>query len=131
MVLDVLLDRAPHADVASRLLALVDNRRLEGAICATTATTVHYISAKSFGRPRARKLVHELLSVFDVACVDRMVLERALALDFEDFEDAVAHEAARAGGLNAIVTRDGKGFARASLPVFEPHELLAAVLAAE
>jgi hypothetical protein len=31
--------------------------------------------------------------------------------------------------MAAIVTRDGTGFARASLPVFRPQELLAAVAA--
>ncbi|MGE5527604.1 MAG: PIN domain-containing protein, partial [Patescibacteria group bacterium] len=74
--------------------------------------------------------VRELLTLFDVADVDRNVLDRALDLDFADFEDAVLHEAARACGMTAIVTRDGRGFANASLPVFAPAELLAAVAAA-
>jgi hypothetical protein len=58
------------------------------------------------------------------------VLSRALTLDFADFEDAVFHEAASAGGMSAIVTRDRQGFANAILPVFDPYELLAAVPAA-
>jgi predicted nucleic acid-binding protein len=130
VVLDVLLEREPHSEAAARLFALVDNGRLEGSICATTATTVFYIAARSFGSKRAHKQVHELLGLFDVACVDRDVLDSALDLDFADFEDAVLHEAARAGGMSAIVTRDGGGFVNATLPVFDPHELLAAVAAA-
>jgi predicted nucleic acid-binding protein len=129
VVLDVLLEREPHVHAASRLFALLDNGRLEGSICATTATTVYYIAAKSFGRKRAQRHVHDLLALFDVACVEGGVLERALDLGFDDVEDAVLHEAARAGGMAAIVTRDGKGFARACLPVFEPAELLAALAA--
>lgn len=130
VVLDVLLDREPHVDAAAKLFALIDNGRLEGSISATTATTIYYIAAKSFGRSRAHAQVHELLGLFDVATVDRDVLDRALDLDFADFEDAVAHEAARASGMSAIVTRDGGGFVNASLPVFEPQELLAAIAAA-
>jgi predicted nucleic acid-binding protein len=130
VVLDVLLEREPHIGVAAKLFALVDNGRLEGSICATTATTIYYIAAKSFGRRRAHAQVHELLGLFDIAAVDRDVLDRALDLDFADFEDAVAHEAARAGGMSAIVTRDGGDFAKASLPVLDPHELLAAIAAA-
>ncbi len=130
VILDVLLDRAPHVDVAAKLFALVDNGRLEGAICATTATTVYYIAAKSFGRGRAHAQVHDLLALFEVAGVDRDVLDSALALGFADFEDAVLHEAARAGGMAAIVTRDGGNFVNASVPVFDPRELLAAVAAA-
>jgi hypothetical protein len=43
----------------------------------------------------------------------------------------VLHEAAAAAGASAIVIRNGKDFDGADLPVFDPHELLAAVLAAE
>lgn len=129
VVLDVLLDREPHVDAAAKLFALVDTGRMEGSICATTATTVYYIAARSFGRKRAHTHVRELLGLFDVAHVDRDVLDGALDLDFADFEDAVLHEAARAGGMAAIVTRDGRDFANATLPVFDPAELLAAVAA--
>jgi hypothetical protein len=61
---------------------------------------------------------------------DDEVLDRALDQDLAEFEDAVAHEAARASGVSAIVTRDGGDFAKASLPIFDPHELLAAIAAA-
>lgn len=130
VVLDVLLDRDPHVRVAAKLFALVDNGLVEGSICATTVTTIYYIAAKSFGRTRAHNLVHDLLAVFTVAPVDRDVLDRAVDLGFDDFEDAVVHEAARASGVAAIVTRDGAGFANATLPVFDSQELLAAIAAA-
>ncbi|MFA5786162.1 MAG: PIN domain-containing protein [Actinomycetota bacterium] len=129
VILDVLLDRQPHVGVAAKLFALVDNGRMEGLICAMTATTTYYIAAKSFGRRRAHKQVHELLTLFEVAPVDGDVLDRALDLDFTDFEDAVLHEAARSSGAAAIVTRNGQDFAHASLPVLDPRELLSAVRA--
>jgi predicted nucleic acid-binding protein len=129
VVLDVLLGREPHVNAAARLFALLDSGRLEGSVCATTVTTVYYMAAKSFSARRAQELVRDLLRLFDVARGDADVLERALTLDFDNFEDAVLHEAARASGVAAIVTRDGTGFARASLPVFRPPELLAAVAA--
>lgn len=129
VVLDVLLAREPHVDAAAKLFALVDTGMIEGSICATTATTVYYIAARAFGRERAHAQVRELLVLFDVAHVDRGVLDGALALDFTDYEDAVLHEAARANGMAAIVTRNERDFAKATLPVFSPAELLAAVAA--
>lgn len=130
VVLDVLLDREPHIEVAAKLFALVDNGRLKGAISVTTVTTIYYIAAKSFGRRRAHSQVRELLTLFEVAPVDRGVLGRALDLDFTDFEDAVLHEAARNAGAAAIVTRDAADFANATVPILDPRELLAAVAAA-
>ncbi|TDB39458.1 MAG: PIN domain-containing protein [Actinobacteria bacterium] len=129
VVLDHLLGREPYADTAEQLLNLVDTRRIDGVICSTTATTIHYLASKSVGASAAIDYLRKLLAIFDVACVDREVLQGALDLGFTDFEDAVLHEAACRVGATAIVTRNGKDFARSSLPVFDPAELLAAVCA--
>jgi len=131
VVLDVLLAREPYAGVAARLFALVDTGRLEGAVCASTVTTVDYLAAKALGRRRVQPLLRQLLDLFALAPVDREVLEAALRAGIADYEDAVCHEAARAWGAAGIVTRDGKHFARATLPVFSPDELLSAIVAAE
>lgn len=131
VVLDVLLEREPYVETASKLFALVDNGRVDGLICATTATIVYYIAAKSFGSRRARDQVCMLHGLFDVAPVDRDVLNAALDLEFQDYEDAVLHEAAVAVGAAAIVTRDRDGFARAMIPVLDPPELLAAMAASQ
>ena len=129
VVLDHLLGREPFVNSAERLLSLVDAGGLDGMVCATTLTTIHYLASKEVGSSAAKDNIRELLAIFDVACVDRDVLRGALDLGFSDYEDAVLHEAARAAGATAIVTRDGRGFARSSLPVFTPSELLAALQA--
>ena len=131
VVLDVLLEREPHVEAAAKLFALVDNGRINGWICATTATTIFYIAARSFGRRRARDQVHGLLGLFEVAPVDKDVLDGALAIDFPDHEDAVLHEAARAAGATVIVTRDRDGFANSTIPALDPVEFLAVVAASE
>ncbi|NTW28999.1 MAG: PIN domain-containing protein [Coriobacteriia bacterium] len=129
VILDVLLEREPYVDAAAKLFALVDNGRIKGFICATTVTTVYYIAAKDFGRRRARDQVHGLLGLFEVAPVDRDVLDGALDIDFPDYEDAVLHEAARVAGAVAIVTRDRRDFAHSAIPALDPQELLAAIAA--
>jgi predicted nucleic acid-binding protein len=130
VLLDGLLEREPYVQVATRLLALVDNGRIEGSICATAVATLYYVGAKDLGRKRAHEQVRTLLGVFEVAPVDRDVLQRALDDDgFSNYEDAVVHEAAHAAGVSAIVTRNGRDFAKATIPIFEPLELLAAIAA--
>jgi predicted nucleic acid-binding protein len=131
VILDVLLEREPHVEAASKLFALVDNGRIEGSMCATTATTIYYIAAKSFGDRRARDQVHGLLGLFEVASVGRDVLDAALDIDFSDYEDAVLHEAARAAGATAIVTRDSQDFANSAIPILDPQELLAVIAASQ
>ena len=130
VLLDLLLQREPHVEVAEKLVALVDNRRVEGYICATAATTLHDVGASVLGPKAVHEHLRTLLGVFGVAAVDRHVLLRALdANGFTDYEDAVVHEAALSAGCNALVTRHATGFVKATMPVFQPVELLAVVAA--
>lgn len=123
IVLDVLMDRLPHADVAVELFSKVEDGTIIGYLCGTTITTVFYLAAKTVGAPRAQEEIRKLLSLFEVAPVNRHVLESALVLDFNDFEDAVIHEAACHVGADAIVTCNQKDFKKAKLPVYTADEL--------
>jgi predicted nucleic acid-binding protein len=131
VILDVLLARPPHAESAARLLALVDRGNLEGLLCATTITTIYYLDRKTLGRRMANQHVRGLLARFEVAPVDATALAQALELKTPDYEDAVLHEAARRANAAAIVTRDPKHFAFATLPILDPQELLSAILASD
>lgn len=124
VVLDVILSRKPHEEEATLLLNRVTAKRIEGLLCATTLTTVDYLVARAVGRSAARKAVSTLLGMFSVAPVDHRVLAAAFLLDFQDYEDAVLHEAADQAGAEGIVTRDPKGFSRGTLRVYDPGELL-------
>ena len=44
---------------------------MEGSICATPVATLHYRGASDLGRKRAHEQVRTLLSVFEVAPVER------------------------------------------------------------
>jgi len=125
VILDVLLDRHPHALGSSRAMGVVEVGQATGYLGATTITTIHYLAAKAGGAKLAARSIERLLAIMDIAAVNRSVLEDALSLGFSDYEDAVLHEAARRAGVDAIVTRDPKGFAKATLPVLSPTELLA------
>jgi len=124
VVLDVLLDRAPFAHHASRLLSQCEMRDVTGCLCATTVTTIHYLVAKAAGEQAARRHLKRLLSILDIAPVTRAVLDAAINSPFDDFEDAVVHEAARLAGAQSIVTRDGKGYTQSVLPVYAPQDCL-------
>jgi predicted nucleic acid-binding protein len=127
VVLDVLMNRTPHADAAAQLFVFAEQKKLNVSLGATTVTTIHYLMQKSLGARAARRHISSLLSLFEVAPVNWDVLSDALSLSFPDFEDAVLHEAARHTGAHGIVTRDPKGFSKARLPVYSPLELLKAL----
>lgn len=124
VVLDVLLARQPFAHAAAKLFALTERSRIEAWVCATTVTTIDYLLSQAIPRSKAREAVRRLLTIFEVALVNRSVLERALASSMQDFEDAVLAEAGALAGATIIVTRNARDFSRASLPAFTPQEFL-------
>jgi predicted nucleic acid-binding protein len=129
VVLDVLLDRAPHAAAAARLWAAVEEKKVEGFLPAHGFTTVFYLAARHRDAAYARRILDGLVTVFAVASVDASVVRRALGLGLPDFEDAVCVAAAEAAGCDLVVTRDPRGFARSPLRVVDPTTALA-ILAA-
>jgi len=122
VVLDVLMDREPFSDPAAELFATVEDGSGIGYLCATTLTTVYYLAGKALGAKRARQAIQKLLALFEVAPVNRPVLETALQARFNDFEDAVVYAAALHVGADVILTRNEVDFKSSKIPVYSPLE---------
>lgn len=126
VVLDLLLDRDEHAANAELIFAAIEEGLHTGLLCATTLTTVHYLASKAVGKSGARRQLGQLMTLFEIAPVNRAVLEAALEGGFADFEDAVLCEAGRQARADALITRNARDFKKAAVPVFTPAQWLAA-----
>jgi predicted nucleic acid-binding protein len=127
VILDVLLDRTPHAESASRIWAAVETKRVAGLLPAHALTTIHYLVEREKGPREARRVVETLLRVFEVVPVGETILREALALSFADFEDAVCAACAASAGCDILVTRDSSGFRKSPVPVMTPAAAAAAL----
>jgi len=127
VVLDLLLEREPFYPQAAAIFTLVEQCKIEAALCATTLTTIDYLLTRSMPRKQARKVVGSLLELFEICPVNRAVLQSAAQGSIADFEDAVLHESARLSSCQAIVTRNGKDFKKATLGILDPAEFLSGV----
>lgn len=110
VVLDVLLNRYPHAEASASVWALVETGTAEGLLAAHALTTIHYLVRKDVGAVKAKATISMLLRAFGVAPVNAVALRDALELPSADFDDAVTAAAARAAKCDYIVTRDPRGF---------------------
>lgn len=120
VVLDVLLEREPHAAAAAGLWAAIERKNAVGFLPAHGFTTIHYLAQRARGARFARQTIADLLSVFRVASLGEGTLRKALELSWSDFEDAVCATCAAASKCHAIVTREPGGFRGATLPVIDP-----------
>ncbi len=129
IVLDLLLDRKPVSDDAALLFAEVHRAGLTGYLCSHTITVVYDLAHKAAGRRTAQEQIKKLMMLFEIASINRNVLEGALDSKFDDFGDAIIHESARLVDSYGIVTRDSNGFRSASISVYSPKELVGIIRA--
>ncbi|MBI4876491.1 MAG: PIN domain-containing protein [Acidobacteria bacterium] len=121
VILDVLLDRQPHAEASARVWAAIETGKVAGALAAHAITTIHYLVRRERGASVARRAVTALPKVFRIVAVGEEVIRAALLLPGLDFEDNVTAAAAHMAGCDAIVTRDPKGYPNSPVPAITPE----------
>ncbi len=124
VILDLLLDREPFSKQSAWLISKVEKGELTGVLCATTITTIYYLVRKSLDKKEAEKSIDLIFSLFEIATVNRTVLETARKLDFNDFEDAVIYASAIHSNCDVLITRNMKNFKADDIPIYEPKEFL-------
>ncbi len=127
IILDALHGREPHYADSARVLAHAEVGDVVGLVAAHSWTTLFYLYAKDQSAEQARVRLTELLQFLSVASVDQAVIEQALNLPYQDFEDAVQMMAAVRAGADYVVTRNVRDYQAGPLPVLQPVELLSLI----
>jgi predicted nucleic acid-binding protein len=124
IILDVLQKRLPFYEASARVLAAVENGRLDGFVAAHSITTLFYWLAKTQSAQSARTIITDLLQFLSVAEVNQVTLEQALILQYEDFENAVQMMAAVRVGAEYVITRNPQDYRDGPIPAVQPAEFL-------
>jgi predicted nucleic acid-binding protein len=125
IILDYLLEREPFLPEAELLFQAIDSGKLIGYVTATTLTDIFYIARRQTQSIElARQAISTTLTIMVICPVNRAILEAAFASGLADFEDAVQIYCAVYQGLDAIITRDRKGFSNSAIPVLSVRQLL-------
>ncbi len=125
IVLDLLLKREPFCNSAKEIFSLIENRNIVGYLCASTITTIHYLVSKSFDKSKAEKIIDNLLLIFEITDINKLVLIDAVKNNGVDFEDSVIYTSAKFCDIDIIITRDKKGFKNSPILTLQPQEFLA------
>ena len=67
VILDVLLDRSPHAVASRAIWAAIELKWAEGFLAAHAVTTLDYLMRKELGGAGSRRALRALLRIFTVA----------------------------------------------------------------
>ena len=124
VLIDVALDRRPHADPAAQLVDRIEHGAEAAFIAWHSVANFYYLVAPALGGVNARDFIVELTRFVAVATTDTAGIRYAAALPMADFEDAMQVAAARACGARHIATRNVKDYARSPIRALTPQEAL-------
>lgn len=124
VLLDGLIARIPWVVEAEALFEANRLGRVSAHVTATSLTDVFYLARRLTDRAKAWESVEACLDQFTILPVDRIELSGAVHGPGDDFEDNLQIASAWIARLDAIVTRDPKGFVGSPVAVLTPAELL-------
>lgn len=124
VTLDFVLQRMPYFVEAKEIFVFLTQNKFEAYFCATTPLNIAYIAQKQVGTVQTRQNIAKLLQLVKISKIDAQILQNAINSPITDYEDAVQHESAIADNLDAIVTRNTKDFANATVKIYSPIEFL-------
>ncbi len=127
VIIDAIMERGKFK-VAQELVLAAANEKIYGIVTANTITDIYYLTRKTAGDQGARRMIANVLSIFDVAVVDGEACAAALNVPMSDYEDAVLAVCAAREEADYIATGD-QGFLKADSPVpaRTPEELLSII----
>lgn len=125
VLLDVALDRAPHAANAARVIRLVQEGAVEAFVAWHTVANIYSILSAGGQRERALEFIRDLTGLAAVAPVDSEALAVALSLRMADFEDAMQVASALAARAEVIVTRNTRHFRASPVRAVAPKDFKA------
>jgi predicted nucleic acid-binding protein len=124
VILDVALDRTPHANASAAFLARLERRPYRAFVAWHTLANLYYLLRPSRGAGDARGLLLNLTTLLVVVPTNPEDFRFAGSLEMEDFEDAMQVAAARACGARVIATRNLRHYRRAPIEARTPAQLL-------
>ena len=122
VLLDVLGKREPFYAAAAELWSLAERREIRAFISSVSFNNMYYIVRKSENRVRADKAIRILRDVFEPVAPDSQIINQAIDMGLDDFEDAVQYCSAIRVKATCLVTRDPKGFPKTGLSILSPEE---------
>ena len=125
IILDYLNKREGH-EKALEIIIQCCLKKVKGFICAHEITTLSYfLERESKDRNKNIKTISGILKMFEIIGINKTLLEKALLLNINDYEDAVMVASASEEGINYIITKNIKDFKNSQIKVLLPEEFLA------
>ncbi len=127
IILDFLFDRQPFSESSGKILALCDQRAIDGYITPVIFSNVYYLLRKNANHDLVVEKLNSLISILDILIIDEEVIRNALSSGFADLEDAIQnYSAVKSGNIDVILTRNLRDYRKSDLMIKTPDDFLRA-----
>lgn len=125
VIIDVLANREPFSNASSKLLDYGDKGKLNIYVSALSYSNIYYILRKTCSHKEMISLLKDIKAISTIMDVTGDIINKAIESGLKDFEDAIQLNTALSNKkIQAIVTRDIKGFKNSDISVLTPEEAL-------
>lgn len=125
VVLDILLEREPHAGEARFILSKCAKREVDGYLAAHSIPNLFYILRKAYSQKERRVFIKNLCDIFYISELNaKKIMLAAENEKFKDFEDCFQEECAVDVMADYIVTRNSDDFQKSRIKVIEPKNFV-------
>jgi predicted nucleic acid-binding protein len=128
VILDLLGERMPFYDSIAKVATLADQKKITLVVSPLSFTTIDYVLNKFKDSESVLNKLRKFKIICEVCEVDEQTIEKGLNSSFKDFEDAVQYFTALQSNSSIIITRNGKDFKTATIPIMTAEEYLSSVL---
>lgn len=123
ILLDVMTARQPFFEISSKVIELLKNGKITGYISASSITDIYYIARRELkDKEVVIRLIKNLLVFVKIAAISENEINKAIELNWSDFEDAVQYSTALSYQMDYIVTRNVKDFKAGKIPAVTPED---------
>ena len=127
VILDFFFDREPFSEDASQILSWCESGKIHGFVTPVMISNIYYILRKLDKHEKIIENLKMLMSIVDIAIIDKKTVLNALNSEFKDFEDALQNfSAINESDIQVIITRNIKDYKTSSLAVMTPENYLKA-----
>lgn len=124
VILDLLAERTPFFDSIAKVATLADLKKIILMASPLSFTTIEYVLTKFEPSESVLNKLRKFKILCKVCEVNEEIIDKGLNSNFRDFEDAVQYFTAIQSNCNIIITRNGKDFKHATIPIMTAEEYL-------
>ncbi|MCK5672700.1 MAG: PIN domain-containing protein [Spirochaetales bacterium] len=123
IILDLFLKRNEYESAAELMTGLVEKKYL-GYTTPIVVANIHYIMTKLESKNKSIENIKKLRKFMSILTVDEEVIDDALSLGANDFEDSIQYIASEKYKMDFVITRNKKDYKKCKLTVLNAQEFL-------